>query len=111
MALHPEAQARAQNAVDEVTGGTRLPTFSDRSALPIVDCILKEIIRWGTPLPLGKYNATVAHLRPANYMPVFPHVQDADKDVVIDGVLIPRGSVIIVNAGYVVNFTVRLYVC
>lgn len=30
---------------------------------------------------------------------VFPHLQDPNQDTVVDGVLIPRGSMIIVNSG------------
>ena len=55
MALYPDAQRRGQMAVDAITGRSRLPTFADRSALPLVDCIIKELLRWATPIPIGEY--------------------------------------------------------
>ncbi|KAI0318070.1 cytochrome P450 [Amylostereum chailletii] len=78
MMLYPEAQARAQLEIDAVTKQARLPTLEDREALPFIDCILKEILRWAPPAPL-----------------VFPHIQDCDA--VFDGQLIPSGSTILVN--------------
>lgn len=43
--LHPDELRRAQREIDEVVGPTRLPTLADRSALPYVECLLKETIR------------------------------------------------------------------
>ena len=45
MVLHPEAAARAQKEIDEVTGGRRMPCLDDRESLPYVDCIVKEVMR------------------------------------------------------------------
>lgn len=47
MVLYPEVQAKAQEEIDRVTGKERLPTFSDRKDMPYLDCILKEVMRWG----------------------------------------------------------------
>uniref|UniRef100_P9WEI5 Cytochrome P450 monooxygenase claT n=1 Tax=Ampulloclitocybe clavipes TaxID=56467 RepID=CLAT_AMPCV len=52
MILHPEVQKKAQNEVDAVVGRDRLPTLDDRARLPYVECVLKECLRWGTPVPL-----------------------------------------------------------
>ncbi|KAJ3011616.1 hypothetical protein NUW54_g2117 [Trametes sanguinea] len=49
---HPEVLQKAQKQLDEVVGTDRLPTFQDRSRLPYIDCLLKEVLRWGTPVPL-----------------------------------------------------------
>ncbi|OSD03114.1 cytochrome P450 [Trametes coccinea BRFM310] len=49
---HPEVLQKAQKQLDEVVGPDRLPTFQDRSRLPYIDCLLKEVLRWGTPVPL-----------------------------------------------------------
>ena len=54
MILFPEVQARGQKEVEVVTHGLRLPTFADRPALPYVDFIMKELIRWAVPTPLGQ---------------------------------------------------------
>ncbi|EKM50710.1 uncharacterized protein PHACADRAFT_200649 [Phanerochaete carnosa HHB-10118-sp] len=82
MILYPEVQKRGQQEVDAVTHGTRLPTFADRPHLPYIDCIMKELMRWAVPTPF-----------------LFPHVQDPACDAFVDGLLIPRGSMLIVNTG------------
>ena len=46
MALHPEVQKKAQEEIDAVVGTERLPTFDDRSNLPYIDCIMKEVHRF-----------------------------------------------------------------
>lgn len=43
--LHPDAAKKAQEEIDEVIGSGRFPTFDDRSQLPYIDCILKEVHR------------------------------------------------------------------
>lgn len=86
MILHPTVQKRGQAEVDAVTQRLRLPTFADRPSLPYVDCIMKELIRWAVPTPL-----------------VFPHVQDPERDASVDGWFIPRGSMILVNAGAILQ--------
>jgi cytochrome P450 len=45
MVLTPKVQNQAQNEIDAVTGGTRLPTFDDWKALPIVERIVYETLR------------------------------------------------------------------
>lgn len=45
---------KAQKEIDAVVGRQRLPTLADRANLPYVDNVLKEVMRWGTPVPLGK---------------------------------------------------------
>lgn len=45
-ALHPEVVKKAQEELDRVTGGERLPTFDDRVELPYIDCIMKEVFRY-----------------------------------------------------------------
>ncbi|KAF8523779.1 cytochrome P450 [Hysterangium stoloniferum] len=46
MILYPEAQLTAQKELDAVIGPTRLPSFEDRSSLPYVDALCKEVLRW-----------------------------------------------------------------
>lgn len=55
MSLHPEVQRRAQDEVDAVTGGTRLPTLEDRAQgrLPYVEAIVQETFRWNPATPIG----------------------------------------------------------
>ncbi|KAL0959196.1 hypothetical protein HGRIS_014474 [Hohenbuehelia grisea] len=58
MALHPDVVKRAQSELDEVLGGNRLPIFEDRSLLPYVGAILREVLRWRPVAPLALPHAT-----------------------------------------------------
>lgn len=53
MTLYPEAQRKAQEEIDAVVGTHRLPTIDDRDRLPYVNCLLKEVLRWGPATPVG----------------------------------------------------------
>lgn len=53
LTLHPEVQKRAQAQIDSVISRDRLPTFEDRSRLPYIEAICKELLRWQVVLPLG----------------------------------------------------------
>jgi cytochrome P450 len=54
MALHPEAQTKAQAEIDAVVGRDRLPDFNDRDNLPYVDALLRETLRWQVITPFGE---------------------------------------------------------
>lgn len=54
MTVYPDAQAVAQREIDRVVGNDRLPDIYDRSQLPYVDALCKEVIRWHVVVPLGK---------------------------------------------------------
>ena len=51
--LHPEVVRLAQQELDEVLGGERLPDFSDKPRLPYISAIVKEVLRWRPSSPLG----------------------------------------------------------
>lgn len=55
MVHYPEAQKQAQAEIDEVIGNKRLPNFEDRSSLPYVEALFREIFRWHGPAPLGEF--------------------------------------------------------
>jgi len=59
MVLHPDIQAKAQADIDRVVGKDRLPDFDDRPALPYVEAILRETLRWHPVFPLGMYSSTL----------------------------------------------------
>ncbi|KAH8103319.1 cytochrome P450 [Cristinia sonorae] len=61
MVLYPEVQRKAQATLDTVVGPTRLPTFDDREALPYIEAIVKETLRWQLVAPLA-----AAHLATDN---------------------------------------------
>lgn len=46
MARNRPALRRAQEEIDAVIGNDRLPDLMDRSKLPYIECILKEVYRY-----------------------------------------------------------------
>ena len=78
MLKHPEIQARAQQEIDRVTHGERLPEISDRDSMPYLECIVKEVIRWHPPLLLG-----------------VPHALSQDDEY--RGYFMPKDAIIIGN--------------
>lgn len=61
MVLNQEAQTRAQAEIQRIVGHERLPTLDDRKDLPYVDALIKEVLRWAPPAPLGTL-ASLSHL-------------------------------------------------
>ncbi|KAF8874760.1 cytochrome P450 [Infundibulicybe gibba] len=78
MALYPDIQRKAQAELDSVLGKNRLPEFSDRDALPYVNAVAKEAMRWQNITPLA-----------------FPHVSTCDDEY--DGYFIPKGTLVMGN--------------
>ncbi|CCM01370.1 uncharacterized protein FIBRA_03420 [Fibroporia radiculosa] len=78
MILHPKVFQKAQAEIDRVIESSRLPDFEDRDSLPYLECVLKEVYRWNTPVPLS-----------------IPH--RLMEDDVYNGFHIPKGSTIIPN--------------
>ncbi|KAF8965476.1 cytochrome P450 [Flammula alnicola] len=76
---HPEVQVKAQEELDRVVGRDRLPEFSDRSSLPYINAIVKEVLRWNPVAPLG-----------------LPHM--ATRDDEFNGYFIPAGTIIVGNS-------------
>jgi len=78
MVRHPEVYKKAQEEIDRVLGNERLPTLDDREDLPYIDCVLKELLRWNPPAPLG-----------------LPH--RLTEDDFYQGYHIPRGATVIAD--------------
>ncbi|KAJ6508743.1 cytochrome P450 [Mycena sanguinolenta] len=78
MAVHPEAQKKAQTEIDTVIGTHRLPEFEDRASLPYVEALFREVMRWRPALPLG-----VAHA--------------SSVDDIYNGYFIPKGTTVLSN--------------
>ncbi|KAJ6512839.1 cytochrome P450 [Mycena sanguinolenta] len=78
MALYPDIQKKAQTEIDTVIGTTRLPEFGDRSSLPFVEALYREVMRWRPVAPLGVAHASTA-------------------DDVYSGYFIPKGTTVISN--------------
>ncbi|ETN43429.1 uncharacterized protein HMPREF1541_02588 [Cyphellophora europaea CBS 101466] len=79
MAKWPEIQRRAQQEIDAVVGQDRSPTWDDYKNLPYVAATVKEAMRWRPVTPLA-----------------FPHCVD-EADDWVDGMLIPKGTVVFIN--------------
>ncbi|CCO27540.1 O-methylsterigmatocystin oxidoreductase Short=OMST oxidoreductase [Rhizoctonia solani AG-1 IB] len=77
MALHPEVQKRAQTEITQVIGDDRLPKYDDRSSLPYIEAVYREVLRWHAVLPAG-----------------LPHLSVATDDDEFRGMRIPKGSVV-----------------
>lgn len=54
MTMYPDILKKAQAEIDAVVGYERLPTMEDRAALPYVNAICKELLRWNVVGPLGE---------------------------------------------------------
>ncbi|KXN89936.1 O-methylsterigmatocystin oxidoreductase [Leucoagaricus sp. SymC.cos] len=86
MTCQPGAQKLAQEEIDRVIGGDRLPTLADRPHLPLIVSSLSsliqslcfELLRWNPVTPLG-----IAH-----------HLTEDDE---YNGYQIPRGTTVIPN--------------
>ncbi|KAK1808405.1 hypothetical protein LTR12_017238 [Friedmanniomyces endolithicus] len=79
MVAYPEVQKKAQAQIDSVVGGDRSPNWKDYDSLPYVAQCVKEAMRWRPVTPLA-----------------FPHALAEDDWV--DGMFLPKGTVILVNA-------------
>lgn len=76
--LNPAVAKRAQQEIDDIVGSDRIPQFEDMPAMPYMDAIIKEVLRWQPVTPLGA-----------------PHSTDTDQEYM--GYRIPRGSIIMQN--------------
>jgi cytochrome P450 len=81
MILSPDIQKKAQDEIDRVVGGNRLPSFADKSLLPYISCIVWECLRWNPVTPMA-----------------VPHFVTEDDEY--DGYRIPKRSTIMANVWY-----------
>lgn len=80
MVRNPDIQRKAQNELDRVVPGDRLPLLADRSidTLPYLEAVVRETYRKYPPVPLG-----------------IPHQSTQEDEY--NGMRIPRGAVVIAN--------------
>ena len=78
MALNPSVAKKAQAELDSVLRGGRLPDFSDQADLPYISAIIKELLRWGCPTPIGVPKRVT-------------------EDDIYNGYLIPAGATVVEN--------------
>ena len=53
MARDTHVVKKAQQQLDGVLGGERLPEHSDMDQLPYITAVIKETFRWAPPIPVG----------------------------------------------------------
>ena len=90
MLRHPETQKKAQEEIDRVVGKRRLPDFSDRELLPMVECVMQETFRLYHPIPLGALSRMSTLDSPLIGTLGVPH--RSREDDVYNGMFIPKGS-------------------
>ena len=78
MILNPKVMKKAQEELDRVVGKGHLPDFSDKDNLPYIDALVKEVLRWNTPVPIAAPNRAM-------------------QDDVYRGYFIPAGATVIQN--------------
>ncbi|EKM54592.1 uncharacterized protein PHACADRAFT_258552 [Phanerochaete carnosa HHB-10118-sp] len=77
--FHPEVQRKAQEELDRVVGGGRLPDFGDRESLPYLEAVIQETTRWHPTTQLG-----------------LPHSSTADD--IYRGMYIPKDAIVLYNS-------------
>ncbi|KIM73495.1 hypothetical protein PILCRDRAFT_802518 [Piloderma croceum F 1598] len=84
MVLSPDIQKKAQDEIDRLTTGNRIPTFADKLSLPYISCIIWECLRWNPASPLGGTHFTT-------------------EDDEYNGYRIPKGTTVIPNVWAVLH--------
>ena len=78
MTLFPDVQRKAQEEIDSITAGDRLPVSADRDNLPYIEAIMKETHRWHPVAPMA-----------------LPHCSTTEDSIA--GYRIPKGAVLLPN--------------
>ncbi|EMD33312.1 hypothetical protein CERSUDRAFT_142250 [Gelatoporia subvermispora B] len=89
MSLHPDVQHRAHEELDRVVGTTRVPDIDDRSHLPYIEALLREVYRWNPVAPTA-----------------LPH--RLIEDDVYEGYRIPAGALVVPNSWLGIQFVCYL---
>jgi cytochrome P450 len=53
MIVYPDTQALAHAELDAIVGRARLPTLAHYPHLPYIRAMVKEVLCWGSVVPLG----------------------------------------------------------
>ena len=99
MALHPEIQQRAQEEIDSVIGTQRLPNMHDKENLPYMNCIIKEVMRFATIVPLMPHSLDADDVSSSR---LYPHTRSPKWLThtvlqIYEGYLIPKHACVMVN--------------
>jgi Cytochrome P450 len=97
MFLFPHIAEKVHEEIEEVTSGQRLPQVADRPNLRFTEAVWKEAWRWQPFSTLGKFDQISESSTDCDVG--IPHVNTQDE--IVNGYLIPKGSLININTGYV----------
>uniref|UniRef100_A0A673GIS8 Cytochrome P450 2J2-like n=1 Tax=Sinocyclocheilus rhinocerous TaxID=307959 RepID=A0A673GIS8_9TELE len=67
MIKYPEIQAKVQEEIDGVVGGSRQPSLSDKDNMPYTNAVIHEIQRIGNIIPINVVQATVEDTQIGEY--------------------------------------------
>ena len=86
MVLNQDVQRKVQEELDSVTGGSRLPTWADRTSTPYTEAVIHEIQRLGNILTLS-----------------VSHFSNADGTLDNGRYFVPKGTAIFCSLGDVMS--------
>lgn len=100
MISFPDIQKGAQEEIDRITEGNRLPEYHDQELLPYIQALIREVVRWRPLIPLG-----IAHANneddtyKGHYIPkgALPFSFCAVTDVGWDDAIMQTGSIVQAN--------------
>ncbi|RXN24292.1 Cytochrome family subfamily polypeptide 24 [Labeo rohita] len=67
MIKYPEIQAKVQEEIDRVVGGSQQPSLSDKDNMPYTNAVIHEIQRIGNIIPINVVRATVEDTQIGEY--------------------------------------------
>lgn len=91
LVVFPEVQKRAQAELDAVVERDRLPTFDDRSRLPYIEAICRELLRWQMVTALGSIIPYQLCKLGCDNTPLLGVPHASTEDDVYRGFFIPKG--------------------
>lgn len=56
LSRYPDIQEKAHEEILSVVGCERLPELGDRDALPYLDCVIQEVLRFNPPIALAPHS-------------------------------------------------------
>lgn len=99
MVMFPAVQRKAQAEIDQTTGGTRLPDFTDRASMVYLEATYREVLRWCQVTPLGTWDGLASNPRLDFFFfsaKGVPHM--TTNNDVYEGFFIPKGEFYILGS-------------
>jgi cytochrome P450 len=96
--MHPEAQRKIQDELDEIVGRGNAPTSSAVQSMQYLNAAWKESLRLNPPIPTSESSRVARASRLIENTGV-PHISTSDD--LWKGRVIPQGTMILCNIGSV----------